>query len=168
MEIPEYIKHAICVVVIALLAFRYIGRNRVYNPNPNDYELNDIELLERPLIMTGRMLSAMGSDGKLRVTYVDIGEHPLEGREYRLVDSPDDGYFPNDSDRLVDSVSKRDYYYPKGRFLRPVKKWKYRRTRWTYMPFEPELYQTATERYKEALAKINSSIEKEGGTKIGM
>jgi hypothetical protein len=81
-----------------------------------------------------------------------------------LVDSPDDGFFPNHADSLVDRVSKRNIFRRRDMWSKPL----YSRTPWTKMPFEMELYQIATEKYKEALAKINSSPGSELGIKIGM
>lgn len=137
---------------------------------------NDIKLLKRPLTVIGirkvqdptkrkDIIESRLDDKKSMVLCeLVLSANTIRSMQYRLVDSPDDGYFPNDSDGLVDRVSKRNIFSRRDRWSKRL----YSRTPWTKIPFETELYQIATERYKEALAKINSSPGSEIGIKIGM
>lgn len=63
-------------------------------------------------------------------------------REYRLIDSPSDGYFPDDADGLVDSVSSRAFSYTRKE-----------RSEWHPRPFEKVLYEVLTDKYIKAIAE---------------
>ncbi|MHC4532990.1 MAG: hypothetical protein ACYS6K_03470 [Planctomycetota bacterium] len=131
--------------VIALLALGYII---LILERPND-----IKLLQKPLTMEGFRkvkdpASGFDDNNNMVLCEVVLSTNTLIGRQYKLVDSPDDGYFPNDADGLVDRVSKRDRS-KSGRWSTRLSRY----TPWTKMPFEPELYQIATEKYKESLVK---------------
>ena len=66
------------------------------------------------------------------------------GRTYRISDNPEDGYFPDDEDGLVDIVSvKGDHYFA----------WKRKR-------FSERLFSVLTEKYKKISEKRNSVIYK--------
>lgn len=61
--------------------------------------------------------------------------------KYRLTDSPEDGYFPNDSDGIIDLISKeippRRSTYTRERIARKVYN----------IPYEEELYKIGTEKF---------------------
>ena len=125
---------------------------------------NDIKLLKKPLTVKGiRMVldpakrkdsieGKFDDENNLVLCEVVLSTRSIYGREYKLVDSPEDGFFPNDADDLVDKVSKRDPFRRRSRWS----KRRYSRTPWKTIPFEAELYQIATGRYKKAAAIINS------------
>ena len=103
-----------------------------------------------------------GEDNMI-IDEVVLSTGSLVGRQYKIVDYPNDGFFPNDADDLVDRVSKRNPFRRKDRWTGP----QYSRTPWKTIPFEEELYQVATERYKKAVDKINSAEGELLGIKVG-
>lgn len=152
--------HQVCRVIAALALGYFILSVR---------RPNNIKVLKKPLTVTGIRkvrdpASRFDDNNNLVLCELVLSSNIIKGRQYRLVDSPDDGFFPNDADGLVDRVSKRNIFSRRDMWSEPLLS----RTPWTKMPFEPELYQIATEKYKEALAKINSSPGSELGIKIGM
>jgi len=153
---------AISSIIIVFIAFK------LQRPN-------DIKLLKKKLTVSGisktldpakrkdSMEGRLDDHSNLVLCQVVLSTSSIYGRQYKLVDSPEDGFFPNDTDDLVDRVSKRDPFRRKSRWSKP----RYSRTPWKTIPFEAELYQVATERYKKAVAKINSTEGEVLGIKIG-
>ena len=159
-EVIEYKGYSKVAKVCGVIAFLALGHIILKVKRPNDYAL-----LKKPLTVSG--IRSIRRNSNMVLCRVDLRPDTIigkiVGRQYRLVDSPDDGLFPNDSDGLVDSVSRRDRTHGGG-----VGDDMRRFTRWTEMPFELGLYQIATEKYEEALAKINLSPGSETiGMKIG-
>ncbi len=136
---------------------------------------NDIKLLKKTLTVSGVSMTLDPNkrndviEGRLEggdnmiIDQVVLKTGSLVGRQYKIVDYPGDGFFPNDADDLVDRVSKREPFRRKDRWTGP----QYSRTPWKTIPFEAELYQVATERYKKAVTIINSTEGEVLGMKIG-
>ena len=135
---------------------------------------NDIKLLKKTLTVSGVSKTldpakrnnviegrTEGKDNMI-IDQVVLNTGSLVGRQYKIVDYPNDGFFPNDADGLVDSVSKRNPFRRKDRWTGP----QYSRTSWKTIPFDEELYQVATERYKKAVEIINSTEGELLGIKI--
>jgi hypothetical protein len=136
---------------------------------------NDIKLLKKTLTVRGihktldpakrkdSIEGRLDDKSNLVLNEVVLSTNSIYYREYKIVDSVEDGFFPNDEDGLVDKVSKRNPFRRKSRWTRP----RLSRTPWKTMPFEAELYEVATERYIKAAAIINSAEGKVLGMKIG-
>jgi len=159
----------VCVIIgsCAFILYLYI----VNITNNNDYKLlkksltvSGIRKVLDPARRKEAIEGRLDDKDNLVLCEVVLSSNIRRGWQYKLIDSPDDGFFPNDADGLVDKVSKRDIFSRRDMWSKRL----YSRTPWTKMPFEPELYEIATERYKEATAKINSSPGSELGIKIGM
>ena len=136
---------------------------------------NDIKLLKKTLTVSGVSMTLdpdkrndviegrlEGGDNMI-IDQLVLKTGSLVGRQYKIVDYPNDGFFPNDADDLVDRVSKRSPFRRKDRWTGP----QYNRTPWKTIPFDEELYQAATERYKKAVTIINSTEGEVLGMKIG-
>lgn len=159
----------ICVIIGSCIFILYLYIVSITNNS-------DYKLLEKPLTVSGirkvldpakRKDSQEGrfDDHKnLVLCEVVLSSNIRRGWQYKLVDSGDDGFFPNDADGLVDKVRKRDIFSRRDTWSKP----RLSRTPWKTIPFEPELYEIATEKYKEAAAKINSSEGSELDIQIGM
>ena len=133
---------------------------------------NDYKLLEKPLTVSGIrkvwdptksndiIEGRLDDKDSLILCEVVLSSNIRRGWQYKLVDSGDDGFFPNDADGLID----KDIFSRRDTWSKP----RLSRTPWKTIPFEPELYEIATEKYKEAAAKIKSSEGSELDIQIGM
>jgi hypothetical protein len=135
---------------------------------------NDIKLLKKTLTVSGVSMTLdpakrndviegrIEGEDNMIIDQLVLKTGSLVGRQYKIVDYPNDGFFPNDADDIVDRVSKRSPFRRKDRWTGP----QYNRTPWKTIPFEEELYQVATERYKKAVEIINSTEGEVLGIKI--
>ena len=98
----------------------------------------EMKRLEKPLHRTHfrRVYSVMGDVNSDEVVCeLWLCTHDRKG-EYRLIDSPSDGYFPDDADGLVDAVSSRRYARRRSD-----------RSQWHPRPFEKVLYEVLTDKF---------------------
>ena len=157
----------VCVIIgsCAFVLYLYI----VSITNNSDYKL-----LEKPLTVSGIrkvrdpakrkdiIEGRLNDKDSLVLCEVVLSSNIRRGWQYKLVDSGDDGYFPNDADGLIDKVRKRNIFSRRDTWSKP----RLSRTPWKTIPFEEELYQVATERYKKAVEIINSTEGEVLGVKI--
>jgi len=134
----------VCVAAIAGVYLFYRAGH------PDDYELLRKPLTVRQVRQTvdeaklfANMENGLEGDSPMILTEVVLSANNTTGRQYKVTDFPDDGYFPADADGLVDKVSRRDVY-PLGSFGKP----KYgRRKSWKVVPFDLRLYEILTDKF---------------------
>jgi len=106
---------------------------------------NDGKLIKKPLTVTQVGYEApAGTYGQehMILNNLVLSTSNFSGREYRIVDSAEDGYFPDDSDRLVNKIYRRDtrsLQIDGGRRLVS--------SPWKEIPLETEFYRKLTEKF---------------------
>ena len=117
---------------------------------PDDYKLLRKPLTVRQFRQTvdeaklfANIEDGLEGDSPIILTEVVLSANNRTGREYKITDFPDDGYFPADTDGLVDKVSRRDVY-PLGRSGKPKCG---RHKSWKVVPFDPRLYEILTDKF---------------------
>jgi len=132
------------LVIVAVLVGTVIGQKVV--------EYREIRQLGKPAQMRvwdvntvlGNNLvpTEMPDDGRIYATFsmrlvtTEMRLTTEEGREYGIIDSSEDGYFPNDADGMIDEVRSTD-----------------RHGNWQSRRFSRELYSVLTEKYEQRLPK---------------
>ena len=102
-------------------------------------EYREISQLEEP---TQIRVSGGHVDREGTLVAIEMHLSVENGKEYKLIDSSDDGFFPNDTDSMIDKVSSTN-----------------RDGMWLQESFSKKLYSLLTEKYKQGLEEESDFLD---------